>query len=69
MLVRFVLLPVSQERSRGGGGARPQEAPVVIATWPLVALAGLGAFFGLNPAMGWLFAVALGLPRGSTRGT
>ncbi|MEV7010394.1 hypothetical protein [Streptosporangium sp. NPDC051022] len=24
-------------------------------------LAGLGAFHGLNPAMGWLFAVALGL--------
>jgi hypothetical protein len=28
-------------------------------------LAGLGAFHGLNPAMGWLFAVALGLHRGS----
>lgn len=26
-------------------------------------LAGLGAFHGLNPAMGWLFAVALGLHR------
>ena len=26
-----------------------------------VALAGLGAFHGLNPGMGWLFAVALGL--------
>lgn len=25
------------------------------------ALAGLGAFHGLNPGMGWLFAVALGL--------
>ena len=33
--------------------------------WPWVALAGLGAFHGLNPAMGWLFAVALGLQRGS----
>ncbi len=31
--------------------------------WPWVALAGLGAFHGLNPAMGWLFAVALGLQR------
>jgi hypothetical protein len=31
--------------------------------WPWVALAGLGAFHGLNPAMGWLFAVALGLHR------
>jgi hypothetical protein len=30
-----------------------------------MALAGLGAFHGLNPAMGWLFAVALGLQRGS----
>lgn len=35
------------------------------AAWPWVALAGLGAFHGLNPAMGWLFAVALGLQRKS----
>ncbi|HSJ05260.1 MAG TPA: hypothetical protein VK936_01075 [Longimicrobiales bacterium] len=28
---------------------------------PILALAGLGALHGLNPAMGWLFAVALGL--------
>lgn len=34
-------------------------------TWPLLAFAGLGAFHGLNPAMGWLFAVALGLHRQS----
>ena len=27
--------------------------------WPWLVLAGLGAFHGLNPAMGWLFAVAL----------
>jgi len=33
--------------------------------WPPFALAGLGAFHGLNPAMGWLFAVALGLHRQS----
>ncbi len=33
--------------------------------WPWLALAGLGAFHGLNPAMGWLFAVALGLNRKS----
>ena len=32
--------------------------------WPWLALAGLGAFHGINPAMGWLFAVALGLQRG-----
>jgi hypothetical protein len=31
--------------------------------WPWLALGGLGAFHGLNPAMGWLFAVALGLHR------
>jgi hypothetical protein len=30
--------------------------------WPLFAL---GAGHGINPAMGWLFAVALGLKRGS----
>ena len=35
--------------------------------WPWLALAGLGAFHGVNPAMGWLFAVALGLHRGSLR--
>jgi len=35
--------------------------------WPWLALAGLGAFHGLNPAMGWLFAVALGLQRESMR--
>ncbi|MDH3281870.1 MAG: hypothetical protein OEQ18_12200 [Gammaproteobacteria bacterium] len=35
--------------------------------WPWVTLAGLGAFHGLNPAMGWLFAVALGLHRRSRR--
>ena len=31
--------------------------------WPWLALVGLGAFHGINPAMGWLFAVALGLHR------
>src|SRR5947207_8732083 len=31
-------------------------------TW--LAIAGLGAYHGLNPAMGWLFAVALGLQEG-----
>jgi hypothetical protein len=29
--------------------------------WPWLSLAALGAFHGLNPAMGWLFAVSLGL--------
>ncbi|HWK66175.1 MAG TPA: hypothetical protein VNS34_14635 [Rhizobiaceae bacterium] len=32
---------------------------------PWFAIAGLGAFHGLNPAMGWLFAVALGMHRRS----
>jgi hypothetical protein len=35
--------------------------------WPWIALAGLGLFHGVNPAMGWLFAVALGLNRNSQR--
>jgi hypothetical protein len=29
--------------------------------WPWVALALLGAYHGLNPTMGWLFALSLGL--------
>lgn len=33
--------------------------------WPWLVLIGLGAFHGLNPAMGWLFAAALGLSRQS----
>ena len=31
-------------------------------------LAALGAYHGLNPAMGWLFAVSQGLQQGSRRG-
>jgi hypothetical protein len=30
-------------------------------TWPWILLGLLGAYHGLNPAMGWLFALALGL--------
>lgn len=37
----------------------------MITVSPWLVLAGLGAFHGLNPAMGWLFAVALGLHRKS----
>jgi len=33
----------------------------VTGLWPWLTLFGLGAFHGINPAMGWLFAVALGL--------
>jgi hypothetical protein len=32
--------------------------------WPWLALILLGAYHGLNPAMGWLFAVGLGLQEG-----
>jgi hypothetical protein len=39
-------------------------APDAAAAWPWVALALLGAMHGLNPGMGWLFAVALGMQRG-----
>src|SRR5262245_9905657 len=35
--------------------------------WPWLALAGLGLYHGINPALGWLFAVALGLHRTSQR--
>ncbi|MCC6944335.1 MAG: hypothetical protein IT335_07135 [Thermomicrobiales bacterium] len=35
--------------------------------WPLAALLVLGAFHGLNPAMGWLFAVAIGFQERSGR--
>jgi hypothetical protein len=40
------------------------EAEIMFAIhtlWPWLSLLALGAFHGLNPAMGWLFAVALGL--------
>jgi hypothetical protein len=38
---------------------------MIIATWPWLALILLGAWHGLNPGMGWLFAVALGLQQRS----
>lgn len=34
---------------------------------PWLALAALGAYHGINPAMGWLFAVSLGLQDGSRK--
>jgi hypothetical protein len=37
------------------------------AVWPWALLALLGAYHGLNPAMGWLFAVALGMQERSRR--
>lgn len=35
--------------------------------WPALTLLGLGAIHGVNPAMGWLFAVAHGLQAGERR--
>src|SRR6202051_4814537 len=35
--------------------------------WPWGTLLLLGAYHGVNPAMGWLFAVALGLQKKSAR--
>jgi len=35
--------------------------------WSWVTLFLLGAFHGINPGMGWLFAVALGMQEGSRR--
>ena len=32
------------------------------------AMVFLGAYHGINPGMGWLFAVALGMQHGSARG-
>jgi hypothetical protein len=40
------------------------EVAAVGGIWAWAALAGLGAFHGVNPAMGWLFAVARGLQSG-----
>src|SRR5262249_59008040 len=34
--------------------------------WTMMLL--LGAYHGINPGMGWLFAVALGMQQGSARG-
>jgi hypothetical protein len=35
--------------------------------WPWLVVAGLGASHGVNPAMGWPFAAALGLEEGRSR--
>jgi hypothetical protein len=41
--------------------------PLPDTVWLWLAIAGLGLFHGINPAMGWLFAVALGLNRRNER--
>jgi hypothetical protein len=33
--------------------------------WPWIAIAGLGALHGLNPATGWMFAAAWGVRTGN----
>jgi hypothetical protein len=33
----------------------------VTAAWPWIVIVGLGAYHGIDPSMGWLFAVALGM--------
>jgi hypothetical protein len=33
----------------------------VTSAWPWIVVAALGAYHGIDPSMGWLFAVALGL--------
>jgi hypothetical protein len=47
----------------------PQLTPIVsldgVGVW--LALAGFGVYHGLNPAMGWLFALAIGLQQNSAR--
>lgn len=43
------------------------SADALTVVWPWAALALLGAVHGLNPGMGWLFAVALGLQERSAR--
>ena len=40
---------------------------MTVAVWPWLALIVLGAWHGLNPGMGWLFSVALGLQERSRR--
>ena len=36
-------------------------------SWPWLAVVAMGAYHGLNPAMGWLFAVSLGLQERSRK--
>ena len=40
---------------------------IELQAWPWLALGALGAYHGVNPAMGWLFAVSLGFLRKSRR--
>src|ERR1700757_3154620 len=40
---------------------------MIVGTWPWLALILRGGWHGLNPGMGWLFSVALGLQQRSRR--
>src|SRR4051812_11419922 len=55
----------TRRRRIGAAARRRADRMDFGGTWPWLTLAGLGMFHGLNPAMGWLFAVALGLHRHS----
>lgn len=55
LLIGFVLLSMTPGN------------PLASSAWMWLAIAGLGVFHGINPAMGWLFAVALRLYRQSSR--
>ena len=52
-----------EEHVRASAPGSQTERLAMTETWPWFAVAGLGALHGLNPGMGWLFAVALGLNR------
>src|SRR5262245_16464069 len=73
LLVRLVLLSVRRghpfgtkaRQNPGLSPAEPRSRGMMTEAWPWLVLIGLGALHGLNPAMGWLFAVALGLHRAS----
>src|SRR5947207_15897687 len=58
---RRAILTVSRVELRRGRFVSPPRQPTMNNLWPWLVLFGLGAFHGLNPGMGWLFAVALGL--------
>ena len=68
-----VFVPFSGERPhqvRLAGGDASSDSycfPDVSDAWPYILLGLLGAYHGLNPAMGWLFAVALGMQERSRR--
>jgi len=55
------------ESAAAAGEGRVLEVPGVRAAAPWLTVALLGAFHGVNPAMGWLFAVGRGLHTGERR--